>query len=63
MIIDLSNLPIRADGEPADFIVGKVHNGLVIYAQVGEAECFGDNPQDALNLAIKAFNEKETRND
>ena len=62
MIIDLSNLPICADGKPADFIVGSTNGGLTIYAQVGDAEEFGDDPQDALNRAIEAFNGKESRN-
>ena len=59
MIIDLSELPICEDGEPADFIVGSINGGLTVYAQVGVEQEFGDNPQDALNRAIKAFNEKE----
>lgn len=53
------NLPLATDGEPADFIVGSTNGGLTIHAQVGDQKEFGDTPQEALDAAIKSFEENE----
>lgn len=60
MKIDLSNLPICEDGQPADYVISSINGGLTIFAKVGNIdEQFGDTPQEALDNAIAFFNSSD----